>query len=323
MKNITPFLTALASMLVALLLAGPAQAFNSISFVSSTGTSTICTRAAPCGNFQAAHDVTLEEGEIHCLDSGPFGVPGNLTTIAISVTIDCADMGAVHTGSFVINGTGIIVTIRNLSFNNNSGIAGTSIDFQSGAALHIENCVIQNLSHNSPYVGIKFRPSVPGAHLFVTDTIVKNSGTPILGSIGGAIVVSPQSGGTAQVALNRVTVAKNVFGIVADGTGSSGGINMTISDSVASGNSRDGVLAVTPSGGAPIGVMVTNTKLVNNAFGIRSIGPNVIVRAGDSTITGNGIGLSFSGGGTLLSYGTNKVQANGSDGAFSGPVGLQ
>jgi hypothetical protein len=164
---------------------------------------------------------------------------------------------------------------------------------------------------------------VPGAHLFVTDTIVKNSGTPILGSIGGAIVVSPQSGGTAQVALNRVTVAKNVFGIVADGTGSSGGINMTISDSVASGNSRDGVLAVTPSGGAPIGVMVTNTKLVNNAFGIRSIGPNVIVRAGDSTITGNGIGLSFSGGGTLLSYGTNKVQANGSDGAFSGPVGLQ
>jgi len=233
------------------------------------------------------------------------------------------ERGIYSAGSFVINGTGIIVTIRNLSFNNNSGIAGTSIDFQSGAALHIENCVIQNLSHNSPYVGIKFRPSVPGAHLFVTDTIVKNSGTPILGSIGGAIVVSPQSGGTAQVALNRVTVAKNVFGIVADGTGSSGGINMTISDSVASGNSRDGVLAVTPSGGAPIGVMVTNTKLVNNAFGIRSIGPNVIVRAGDSTITGNGIGLSFSGGGTLLSYGTNKVQANGSDGAFSGPVGLQ
>jgi hypothetical protein len=66
---------ALAAILVALLSAGPAQASNAVSFVSSTGTSMICTRAAPCGNFQAAHDVTLAEGEIHCLDSGPFGAP--------------------------------------------------------------------------------------------------------------------------------------------------------------------------------------------------------------------------------------------------------
>jgi hypothetical protein len=70
--------------------------------------------------------------------------------------------------------------------------------------------------------------------------------------------------------------------------------------------------------------MVTNTKSVNNAaFGIRSIGPNVTVRVGDSTITGNGTGLSFSGGGSLLTYGTNKPQANGTGEAFSGSVGLQ
>jgi hypothetical protein len=77
------------------------------------------------------------------------------------------------------------------------------------------------------------------------------------------------------------------------------------------------------TGGAPIGVMVTNSKSVNNAFGIRSLGPNVTVRVGDSTITGNNTGLTFAGGGALLTYGTNKVQANGVDGAFSGPVGLQ
>jgi hypothetical protein len=69
--------------------------------------------------------------------------------------------------------------------------------------------------------------------------------------------------------------------------------------------------------------MVTNSKSVNNAFGIRSLGPNVTVRVGDSTITGNNTGLTFAGGGALLTYGTNKVQANGVDGAFSGPVGLQ
>jgi hypothetical protein len=172
--------TGLAAMLVALLSAAPVQAANSISFVSSTGSSTICTRVAPCGDFQTAHDVTLAEGEIHCLDSGPFGAPGNnLTTIIKSITIDCADMGAVLTGGFfVVNGTGIVVKIRNLSINNFSGLGGFGIDFQNGAALFVENCVIQNFSHASPFVGIRFRPSAPGAQLVVTDTLINNNAIP-------------------------------------------------------------------------------------------------------------------------------------------------
>jgi len=90
------------------------------------------------------------------------------------------------------------------------------------------------------------------------------------------------------------------------------------------GNSQDGIVAVTPSGGgAPIGPMVTNTKLVNNAFGIRSIGPNVTIRVENSDITGNSTGLSFSGGGVLATYGNNAVNVNGSNGAFSGSIPLQ
>jgi hypothetical protein len=81
--------------------------------------------------------------------------------------------------------------------------------------------------------------------------------------------------------------------------------------------------AVTPSGGAPIDVYVKNTKSANNAFGVRSLGPNVTVRVDGSGVIGNSTGLSFSGGGALLTAGNNMVQANGSNGAFSGPVGLQ
>jgi hypothetical protein len=126
------------------------------------------------------------------------------------------------------------------------------------------------------------------------------------------------------VALNRVTVAKNVFGIAVDGTGSTGGITMTISDSEVAGNSQDGIIAVTPGSGAPIGVMVTNTKSVNNNIGIRSLGPNVTVRVDNSKITGNVTGLSFGGGGgALLTYGNNNVDANGTNGAFSGSAALQ
>ena len=93
---------------------------------------------------------------------------------------------------------------------------------------------------------------------------------------------------------------------------------MTITDSVAASNKQDGIIAVTTAGGAPIGVMVKNTKSANNAIGIRSIGPNVTVRVDNSAVIGNGTGLSFSGGGALLSFGNNNVAANGTNGAFSG-----
>jgi hypothetical protein len=127
-------------------------------------------------------------------------------------------------------------------------------------------------------------------HLLVTVISNEGSGT------GGGIVINPQSGSTAQVNLERVTVNGNALGIAADGTGSTGGINMTIADSMVGGNAQDGIIAVTPSGGAPIGVMVTNTKSVNNALGIRSIGANVTVRVENSKVTGNSTGLSFLGG---------------------------
>jgi hypothetical protein len=88
-------------------------------------------------------------------------------------------------------------------------------------------------------------------------------------------------------------VKNNTFGIAVDGTG---GINMTIADGTIANNLRDGILATTPSGGAPIGVLVTDSQSVNNAFGARAIGPNVTVRVESSKIAGNTTGLSFSGG---------------------------
>jgi len=300
----------LAAMLVAWL-PDAAQALDNVTFVSSTGSGTQCTRAAPCATFQVAHDQTFPGGEIKCLDSGPyFGA-----SISKSITIDCDGT----TNAFIVNAAGIVVRIRNLSIN---GVLTTNsgIDFINGAALFVENCVIQNHTVVAPFVGIRFRPSAPGSQLVMTDTVLSSNGS---GTTGGGIVVSPQAGGSARVTLNRVTVTKNVFGIAVDGTGSTGGINMTISDSVSSGNSQDGIIAVTPGGGAPIGVLVKNTKSANNAIGIRSIGANVTVRVTGSAVIGNGTGLSFSGGGALLSFGNNEVQANGANGAFSGSVGLQ
>jgi hypothetical protein len=98
---------------------------------------------------------------------------------------------------------------------------------------------------------------------------------------------------------------------------------MTIAESVATGNSNDGILAVTQPGGAPIGITVTNTRSANNGFGLRSLGRNVTIRADRATVIGNNTGLVFGSSGALLTYGNNNIDANGANGAFSGPVALQ
>src|SRR5215212_9076809 len=81
---------ALLSVSVAALVTGlhaaPAQALIR-TWVASTGTGSACTRAAPCSNFQAAHDVTDPNGEINCVDGNQY--PGALD-INKSITIDCA-----------------------------------------------------------------------------------------------------------------------------------------------------------------------------------------------------------------------------------------
>src|SRR5260370_35569997 len=50
--------------------ANSAYAQNFHSWVSSTGTGTACTRAAPCADFSAAQDATFAGGVISVLDQG-------------------------------------------------------------------------------------------------------------------------------------------------------------------------------------------------------------------------------------------------------------
>jgi hypothetical protein len=297
--------------------AGSAYAQLPHTWVSSTGSGTACTRAAPCARFDTAQAATLAGGVISALDpfdNNPFAV---IITKSLTIRAEGVDGGGATTpsaGGWIIVDAGAsdVVTVEGLHFD---GVGG--IEFHSGGHLHVMRCVITN-GNASGNAGIKFRPN-SASKLSVTDTVISNIGS----GTGGGIVVNPQSGGTAQVNLERVTVNGNAFGIAADGSNSTAGINMTIADSMVGGNSQDGIIAVTPSGGAPIGVYVKNTKSVNNAFGIRSLGPNVTVRVDGSSVIGNSTGLSFSGGAALLTAGNNMVRTNGTDGSFSGPVALQ
>ena len=306
----------LAVALAAWLAAGSAYALNDHSWVSPTGGGSTCTRTAPCAAFVTAEAATNSGGVISVLDPGAND--GFFITITKSLTIraEGVDGGATTTsvgGPWIIvqAGANDVVTLEGLNFN------GGGIRFLSGGHLHLVRCAITN--ENLPAeAGISFQPN-SASKLSVTDTVISNFGS----GTGGGIVINPQSGGTAQVNLERVTVNGNAFGIAADGSNSTGGINMTIADSMIGGNSQDGIIATTPGGGAPIGVMVTNSKSVNNAIGIRSIGPNVTVRVENSKVIGNGTGVTSLNGGGLVTYGNNVVRANGSDGGFTAAAGLQ
>jgi hypothetical protein len=250
------FMVALASWLAA----GSAYALNDHSWVSSTGSGTACTRDAPCADFSTAQDATNAGGVVTVLDQFQQCC---ILYIAKSLTIraEGVEAGATFmpTQVFLINinaGATDVITLEGLH------LTGNGITYNSGGHLHVVKCVISGGSLGGD-AGIRFQPRA-ASKLSVTDTVITNMGS---GS-GGGIVINPQAGGTAQVNLERVTINGNAFGIAADGSNSTGGINMTIADSMIGGNAQDGIIAVTPSGGAPIGVYVKNTKSVNNAFGI-------------------------------------------------------
>lgn len=304
-----------------------ALANNFSSYVASNGQdSNPCTRSQPCQTLQHAHDQTAANGRIVVVDPGDYGA----LTISKSITIvseplaDTVSPGGAGLSSpnvTISAGPQDIVTLIGLTVDG-VGVIGSglqAIHFATGGKLYIHNCIIKNWGMGAGKGGLLFAPS-GASYLVVTNTIFsQNTG----GSSGSGILIQPTGSGSARVSIERTVAEGNGFGIVADGTGSSGGINMTIVDSVATGNINDGILAVTPTGGAPVGITVTNTRSTNNGFGLRSLGPNVTIRADRTTAVGNSTGLTFGSGGALLTYGNNAVNANGSDGTFSGPVAPQ
>jgi hypothetical protein len=314
---------AVATALVSIPQVASAQNFSS--YVASNGVDgNPCTRAQPCRTLQHAHETTNASGIITVVDPGDYGnvtINKSISIVASAFPTGVGTAGGLYFPDIVINaGPTDVVLLRGLDLAGANASAGFgAIAFNTGAKLLIHDCIVNNWNVTSGNAAILFTPTAASV-LIVTDSIISNNTN---GSSGAGILVRPSGSGSARVNIERTVVEGNAFGIAADGTGSSGGINMTIADSVSSSNINDGIIATTPSGGAPIGITVTNTRSTNNGFGLRSLGTNVTVRADRSTVIGNGTGLTAGSGGALLSAGTNVVEANGSNGAFSGPLSLK
>ncbi len=307
MRKIALPLSLLGATLVLLLFGAPAEATAFRTWVSGVGSdANPCTRTAPCASFAQALTQTAAGGEIDVLDSGQFG------NVDITQALTIVNVGALATQlcgtDFSVHaGPSDVVTLHGLAINTNN--CGTSsIFFTSGAALHVENCLIYRAS-----AGIDFEPS-GASQLFVSDTIVRDNSDR-------GILIRPTGVGTADVILERVQAVNNSSGIVATAAASSGTgtvVNIAVRDSVASGNSNIGILARSQVGGANVVMTLDHVAATSNGTGIEADGSDMGaggVAFSNTQVSGNGTGLVAVNGGVLVSFQNNYVIGNGTDGA--------
>ena len=307
---------------ISIFFAAPASAQSTRTWVSGTGDDiNPCSRTAPCQTFAGAIAKTNAGGEINCLDAGGYGT----VSITKSITIDCTGtLGAILVPSgalgVFINGAGINVVLRGLAINGgppgSSGVNG--VVFVQGASLTIIDSFIMNFTSTAsvdPANGIQFFPSTP-AELKVVNTVITNNRVGIL--------VRPTSttSGSANVALDRVTVATNIAeGLrIATVNNSGPGVFAVVTNSAFTGNGT-GIALVTPAGtNFAVAKLVNSTVSSNTGVGVLANGPTVRADVSGSTITNNGTGVLAINGSILLSYLDNLTDRNGVDGVFTGSV---
>ena len=294
--------------------AAPARAAPA-TWVSGAGANSgSCPVTSPCRTFAVALSQTNAGGTINVLSSGSFG-PLTITK-SISIVADGVEAAIVGGGSIgaaikIQAGANAIVSLRGLTIDLR-GTVNIGIDFLSGAALHVHNCVIRKSTF-----GIRFSPASGTSELTVADSVIADT-------IVNGIHVIPSGSGGANVVLDRVRVKNGGGGGIAfPGVNTTGSITATVRDSVAAGNVNFGIFASEGGGGTTV-VTVDRSAAVNNGTtGISAVGAGATIRIGDSTVSGNSIGLSAITSGVIASYGTNKVNGNGTDGAPTNTIAMK
>ncbi len=315
---------------ISLTAAAAVQAQNTRSWVSGTGLdANPCSRTAPCQTFQGALAKTIAGGEINALDEGGFGP----VTINKAITIDGGGAFAGIVSGGTVNGVTIaagntdVVILRRLTINGQlaSTPAGANgIRFNSGAALIVEDCVIENYDDHN----INFVPTgglgAQGPHrLYIRNTTSTNS------TNGAGIHTKTVAGDTIVAIVENCSLSNNQSAVQAED-----GTIITIRDTTASGRVGNTNIAVLPQASfgffvnadaLPVEMNVINSSATNCLTGVRSIGVAVgsaIIRLSNAQVMNNTFGLANSANGQIISSGNNTIAGNGANGAPTSTVAL-
>ena len=280
-------LLGIALIVLAGLAASPACAQALRTWVSGVGDdANPCSRTAPCKTFAGAISKTAAAGEIDCIDPGGFGA----VTITKSITIDCSGtFGSVlvsGTNAIIVNGAGIAVILRGISFNGSGGLGISAIRVLAGSSLLIENVHVFDFgSGSAAAIDIEPNQAAPFA-LDIKDTTVSTN-------TGGAILIKPAGGGTTTASLTRVSTNTSLFGVRAEDRAA-----LTVLNSIASNNVNNGYIAVSTSNPAEIN-LVDSVAANNKVNGVVTSGAGATIRLVRTAITDNGQGINTAAGGTV------------------------
>jgi hypothetical protein len=266
-----------------------------------------CDLAQPCRTFTYALTQVSAKGEIVAVDSGEYD------SVAVNKAVTLQAAPGVYAGitipatsSVAVNvsaGTSGAVVLRGLTLNALGGQSGqTGVNFNSGTALHIENCTINGFS----FYGISI---VAAGEFFIKDTTVRDSNY--------AVFITSTSG-TAKVVMENCRLENSLHGLHA-----SANSKVTVRNTVSAGNVSVGFYAAPPSGStATAELNLENCVSTNNGFGVYA-NSNSVVRVSNSVITDNSTGVNHFSNGVLLSRGNNTVEGNTTDGTFTGTYGAK
>jgi hypothetical protein len=291
--------------LVTVLAPTAAQAADNTRYVSTTGrNANACTLAAPCRTLHKGISATPVGGELRILDSGFYG---NNATIRKSLTIS-GNGNTVYLGTAItIDDAAAVVALRGLALNGQGTIA-RGIEIAAAASVYIERCVV----HRFTAEGI--RMDADAAHLFVTDTTVRENGSLGLLTIANAtswLTVDNSrfetNGATGLLAQGFMesTVTRSIFsGNSGNGFVTFGG-RANVTSSTAAHNTGDGFR---PQGG-PMTVE-SSVARGNGGAGFATFGNTL--RISNSVSTDNAIGIRNNGG-TVRTRENNTVEGNTTD----------
>jgi hypothetical protein len=252
-----------------------------------------CSRTAPCKTFAGAISKTATGGEINVLDPGGFG--GVTITKSITISSEGFEAGVLVSGTnaIIINATTTsVVVLRGLDIEGlGTGLVGIKV-LGGLAALHVEKCTI-NAFRGTNGSGIEVAPTTAGTtQVFIKDTIVRNNGQ----GTGGGIFINPAAGVTIKASLDNVRMENNIFGIKVQGATS----NISVSNSIAAGNSAAGFSGVTS---ASVLQIDRSVAAHNGGPGV-SCTPGAVVRIGNMSIFDNTGGDTA---GTCSSFKNNDI----------------
>jgi hypothetical protein len=185
--------------------AAPAQAGPNRTWVSGHGTdSGGCPVTAPCRTFAFALTQTAAGGEIDVLEPAGYG-PVTITK-SISIVNDGVGTAAigVESGNAITikAGANDSVHLRGLTIDG-LGRAANGIQFNSGARVDIENCVVRGFF---AVAGINISPST-SSNFSVSNTIAANN------ILAFGIDINPTGSAVVTGVFSKVTANNNFDGI--------------------------------------------------------------------------------------------------------------